>query len=432
MPKPTPGSRYTIVKGDTLWDIAGAAYGIPSRWPKIWEANKNTLRSGEPNMIYPGEIIAIPPQPDLEPTPSSDSELLPVYDPKEDLTEDIQIFIQGHRIRCVSSSVIRTMDTGADGFTAVLYWDYEDTIMADLLRPYSYPDAKVYVGGQLVLTGSLYTPEPTVKEDEIFINIEGFTDTVDIVDSNCEPPYERRNITLYKLAYDMVSPYGIKVIDDVGGNEVFAKTTAEPTDTIFEFLAGLAKQRSVLISSSPRGELLITKARTGLKSVGSIGDELPYSNDYSVRFDGRTRFSSYKMLSQRRGSTNTIKAVSIDQNMVRRRLKNIQADDTTTTEIQKAADWERSRGMGDSMSMPFPVSSWYAPDGTLWRENTIVTVTSPRLFIPYGFDFLITQVEYIFSEDGQTAILHLVPPQVYTGEPIEEPWHKYWKYRYSR
>jgi prophage tail gpP-like protein len=290
----------------------------------------------------------------------------------------------------------------------------------------------VYVGGQLVLTGSVYTVEPTVKEDEIFINIEGFTNTVDIIDSNCEPPYERKNIKLSKLAYDMASPFGILVKDDVGGEEVFAKTTAEPTSTIFEFLAGLAKQRGVLLSSSPRGELLITKAKTGTKSVGSVGDELAISNDYSVRFDGRTRFSTYKVLSKRRGSTQTIAATSIDQNMVRRRLKVVQADDTTSTDAQKAADWERSGGMGESMSMPFPVSSWYAPDGTLWRENTIVTVTSPRLYIPYGFPFLITQVEYIFSEEGQPAILHLVPPQVYTGEQIEEPWHKYWKYRYSR
>ena len=72
--------------------------------------------------------------------------------------------------------------------------------------------------------------------------------------------------------------------------------------------------------------------------------------------------------------------------------------------------------------MIFPVSSWYGPDGKLWRENTIVTVKSPTMFVPNGFDFLIRSVEYEFTTEGATAKLGLVPPQVFTGDPIDEPW----------
>jgi hypothetical protein len=44
------------------------------------------------------------------------------------------------------------------------------------------------------------------------------------------------------------------------------------------------------------------------------------------------------------------------------------------------------------------------------------------MFIPDGFTFLIKSVEYIFEPDGKKSVLNLVPPQVYTGEPLEEPW----------
>jgi LysM repeat protein len=57
--------EYTIVKGDTLSKI-GKAFGV--KWMDIWEENKDTLRSGQPNCgrycgynwIFVGEVITIP------------------------------------------------------------------------------------------------------------------------------------------------------------------------------------------------------------------------------------------------------------------------------------------------------------------------------------------------------------------------------------
>lgn len=56
---PGVGTFYVIVSGDTLWGIAKRFYGDGSRWPIIWDANK-PMRSGNPNLIFPGEQIFIP------------------------------------------------------------------------------------------------------------------------------------------------------------------------------------------------------------------------------------------------------------------------------------------------------------------------------------------------------------------------------------
>ena len=57
--EPADESRYyTVVKGDTLSAIAKAMYGNAGQYPKIFEANKPML--GNPDKIYPGQLLRIP------------------------------------------------------------------------------------------------------------------------------------------------------------------------------------------------------------------------------------------------------------------------------------------------------------------------------------------------------------------------------------
>jgi len=50
------GATYEVVKGDDLWNIALRAYGDGYQWVKI--ASENKL--GNPNIIHPGNILALP------------------------------------------------------------------------------------------------------------------------------------------------------------------------------------------------------------------------------------------------------------------------------------------------------------------------------------------------------------------------------------
>jgi hypothetical protein len=62
---------YTVNPGDSLWAIAvrqveqeigddQSVATVTSYWRDVVDANRATLRSGDPNLIYPGEIVILP------------------------------------------------------------------------------------------------------------------------------------------------------------------------------------------------------------------------------------------------------------------------------------------------------------------------------------------------------------------------------------
>lgn len=81
VPEPDPGAAldptvshiHKVVRGEHLWSIASqhlevvsgrtnlAEREIAPYWVRVMEANRSTIRSGDPDLIYPGEQIVLPP-----------------------------------------------------------------------------------------------------------------------------------------------------------------------------------------------------------------------------------------------------------------------------------------------------------------------------------------------------------------------------------
>jgi hypothetical protein len=61
VPGPGAGSEkeslvYTVVQGDTLWDITGKYLEDPYKWPRVW---KNNPYIKNPHLIFPGDVVRV-------------------------------------------------------------------------------------------------------------------------------------------------------------------------------------------------------------------------------------------------------------------------------------------------------------------------------------------------------------------------------------
>lgn len=418
---------YKAIPGDTLRKIASKKLGSPFRWTEILDANpwlndparrKRQDDIGLPDreaLFSAGEIFVIPGR----------DQLIDASFPNDD-PDSYRILLKGPGISyeitdALEVSEIRFMNTMANGFQFLIPWQDPPQVLQDLLIEDGYFDAFLYIGGILEYQCVIYDFLREHTDQGLTQRVWCYSPAADAVDSRVEPPYTYTNITLQALIEDnLTRPHSIQVEMLIDDDTRFEQAQTAETDTIASFLQKYANQRQAFINSKPDGNARVWRAAIDSQSVGTIeeGKSLPIGFKYEYR--GRKRFTSYKGICKT--PLTTLKTFVNDVRVPLTRKTTVLIESATTeAELEKAVTWHRNRTDAEAKKRVFPVVGFYAPNGELWTENTIVSIVSRTMNVPDGFNFLIEGIERKWNRQGKFTDLHIADPGAfYVGDLVVE------------
>ena len=407
-------TTYRTIAGDTLETVARKVYGSDLYASRVSAANPG---ASEP--FSPGTVLTVPP---LSDSPDSRASRAPFSSPNE-----VAVMIDGQRFRFWTElRLTRSLDA-MDTLEFGAPFDADAPGFREAFRPFSYKPLQVTVGGELLFKGTMIGVTPSVTPTQKSISISGYSRPG--VLNDCTPPssaypLEFNDLGLPEIAATLASPFGIPVqFEETDGGPPFERVAIEPGSTILSFISDLARQRSLVVSSTPQGRLLFQTSVVGFP-VANLKQGASPVLSITPFFSPQQYFSHItgleSVLVGTEGSNYTVKNPHL-AGVLRPFTfspSDVEGGDTKTAVAAKAG-----RMYGNMASYSIELSTWRTPAGDLWAPNTTVILHAPDAMIYEPYTFVVRSVRFSKDDSSETATLDLVVPGAFNGEvPEALPW----------
>jgi len=208
----------------------------------------------------------------------------------------------------------------------------------------------------------------------------------------------------------------------------FARMSLQPGDKPQSFLAGLAKQRDLMLTDDEDGDLLLLQpVAAGHPVAKLVFDGLPPVIAVTPQFNPQDFFSEITAWTPtvrgRKGTKYTQKNPLLDGVI---RPSSFKPDDTDRGNAQETARSHMGRMFGNMVGWEVELPTMLDPNGNLYVPNTTILLTAPKAMIYLETELLIRTVTLRQDPNASTCTLGVVLPGSFSGKfpeffPWEEP-----------
>lgn len=288
-------------------------------------------------------------------------------------------------------------------------------------------DAEVYIGETMVMKGNIDVLHLNRdRESGLILRLAGRSKVRNVVDASAiygKGVWKNKNI--FQIARDLCEAVDVDVVVDAAiakdpiVNEPIARHGIERGEKIYECIERVARTKSVLMTSSLRGELAFIKAGT-VQDEGVLSPEAYTILGTDYEESENERFSEYifkvQVLGNDRWSGNLsrggLAVVRDDQVKSRRPLIVLSESHGTSGNLKNRATWERNVRAGRSTKLSYDIEGWRTVQGRLWLPNRVKRVTDVELGVDQ--DLLVTRVTWMASRGtGRHTNVELVDKDAY-------------------
>lgn len=316
-------------------------------------------------------------------------------------------------------------DSIASTFAFQALFDPDNEAHREIFCVSHYHEAELWHNGELILTGFILSQKFRQSPTEEMASISGYSKTGVFEDCEIPPslyPLQSNNLSLREIANRIANKFKIKVVvDDAVAskmNKVFPDTTASESENIKSYLHEMAKQKDIVITHTPKGELLFTEAKTKQEPIldFDLTKGTPHGTSFDLVFDGQGMHSDITLQKQASSTGGNAGKYTIENPYVpivyRPTVKSQTSGDDNDTGL--AARRELANEL-KNFKLTITLDDWIIK-GKIIRPNNTVTIYAPKLFMFKKVTWFIESVSLVGNQESTTATLQCVLPEVYTNQ----------------
>lgn len=324
-------------------------------------------------------------------------------------------------------------DSMASAFSFNCYFNPDNIEQKELLCVGHFHIARLYYTPkgssqkQLFLTGYMITEGFSGSSVKEWVSVGGYSYPGVLEDCNIPPqsyPLQYDGLSLRQIAQKILPYFNIKMIVDgavsADMDKTYEKTEASETQSIKDFLTGLAIQRNIVISHTPEGALRFTKALTKQKPILTYGGEggIPCP-DMKLVFNGQGMHSHITVIKQADKDGGNAGEFTIRNPYVPfvYRPKVVTQSSGDDNDTEKAA---RSALAAELKNLRITITTdrWDI-NGVLIMPNNIIEVTNSSIYLYKKVRLFVESVDFSGDADKNTAVINCCVPEAYNDETPE-------------
>lgn len=337
---------------------------------------------------------------------------------------EVAILVEGERFRFWQSAEINLSMDSIDTFSFSAPFEPSIQKYRDVFKPLSFKPVQVYVGGELIINGTMTSINPAVSNNSRVFSVGGYS--LPGVLNDCdfpaeEYPIEFNNLGLQDIAETAAKIFGLETQFDAPPGDVFERVAAEPGEKVLQFLIKLAQQRNLLIGNTLEGKLLFLQSTQESSGVSLKEGKLPFLGG-APNYAAQQYFSSITGLAPTTSSKNADDFTAENPFLEDIRPNVFKITDAVSADVQSTVNSKIGRMFASAIPVPVTVYGWKVPDGDLWKPNMKIKLQSDGMMIYNETEFLIRSVSLSRATSDQ-ATLNLVLPEAFEGKiPESLPW----------
>ena len=314
-------------------------------------------------------------------------------------------------------------DSLASPFSFDFYFDPENKDHAELACVSHYHEAILQHNGQNLLHGYIVQQDFNDSPVKELASFSGYSLPGFLLECNSPQscyPIQYDGLTLNQIATKLLKPFNLKMIIDPlvkdQMNRAYDKTSADPTESVADYLTSLANQRNIIISHNADGNVLFTLLKTKNIPVLSFQEGLIVTH-MQMSFKGQQLHSHITVIKQADSDGGNAGQYTIVNPFVpvarsyrpKTLIQNSGDNISTKLAAQNALAAELR-----NVVLTISIDRWDL-NNQLIVPNSIITVLNKNLYLYKKTKFFVESVSYEGNSEALTATLTCVLPACYDG-----------------